>query len=61
VDERSEIESALGYKQFSKACYSLEDAANKIMAVIQSPDVIDGRVPELQLELARVYEALSRA
>ena len=55
-----EIESAFGYRQFTKACDLLEDLVAKIQSALQSAQVIDWRVPEIQLELARAYEALSR-
>jgi hypothetical protein len=55
-----EIESAFGYRQFTKACDLLEDLVAKIQSALQSAQAINWRVPELQLELARAYEALSR-
>lgn len=59
MSEHTEIESALGYRQFTKACDLLQDLVAKLEAALKSPEVVGWRVPELQLELARAYEALS--
>jgi hypothetical protein len=60
MNDKPEIESAFGYRQFTKAYDLLEDLIAKIQNALQSPNIVHWRIPALQLELARAYEALSR-
>lgn len=60
MNDSTEMESAFGYRQFTKAWDLLEDLIAKIQTALQSPAIVEWRIPGLQLELARAYEALSR-
>jgi tetratricopeptide (TPR) repeat protein len=60
MNDSTEMESAFAYRQFAKAWDLLEELIVKIQTALQSPDIIEWRIPGLQLEMARAYEALSR-
>lgn len=60
MNDSTEMESAIAYQQFTKAWDLLEDLIAKIQTALRSPETIDWRIPGLQLEMARAYEALSR-
>lgn len=60
MNDSTEMESAFAYKQFTKAWDLLEDLIAKVQSALRSPEIVDWRIPGLQVELARAYEALSR-
>ena len=60
MSDKTENESPYGYRQFAKAWELLEGLVARIQTDLQSSAIIEWRVPGLQIELARAYEALSR-